>query len=115
MACPPSEDTDQPGHLPSLIRDFAVRSVGSLGPKLPSCGQQRLWADVQADLSICWAHSHFVGFVMRWLLCAFDQEKPIQITSSCINIPAVSRSSDQSDSVKIKKINAATFNTYQPS
>ena len=25
MACAPSEDSDQPGHLPSLIRDFAVR------------------------------------------------------------------------------------------
>ena len=25
MACAPSEDTDQPGHPPSLIRVFAVR------------------------------------------------------------------------------------------
>ena len=25
----PSEDSDQPGHLPSLIRIFAVRSMGS--------------------------------------------------------------------------------------
>ena len=31
--CAPSEDSDQPGHPPSLIRVFAVRSVGSLGPK----------------------------------------------------------------------------------
>ena len=23
------------------------------------------WADAQADLSLRWAHSHFVGFVMR--------------------------------------------------
>ena len=29
MACAPSEDSDQPGHLPSLIRVFAVRSMGS--------------------------------------------------------------------------------------
>ena len=27
--CVPSEDSDQPGHPPSLIRVFAVRSVGS--------------------------------------------------------------------------------------
>ena len=27
--CAPSEDSDQPGHLPSLIRVFAVRSMGS--------------------------------------------------------------------------------------
>ena len=40
--------------------------MGSWGPKLSSCGQRRLWsdwADAQADLSLCWAHSHFVGFV----------------------------------------------------
>ena len=27
--CAPSEDSDQPGHLPSLIRVFAVRLMGS--------------------------------------------------------------------------------------
>ena len=26
------------------------------------------WADAQADLSLHWAHSHFAGFVMRWLI-----------------------------------------------
>ena len=29
MACVPNEDSDQPGHPPSLIRVFAVCSVGS--------------------------------------------------------------------------------------
>ena len=29
MACAPSEDSDQPGHPPSLIRVFAMRSMGS--------------------------------------------------------------------------------------
>ena len=29
MAFAPSEDSDQPGHPPSLIKVFAVRSVGS--------------------------------------------------------------------------------------
>ena len=29
MTCAPSKDWDQPGHLPSLNRDFAVRSMGS--------------------------------------------------------------------------------------
>ena len=28
MACAPSEDSDQPGHSPSVIRVFAMRSVG---------------------------------------------------------------------------------------
>ena len=29
MACASSEESDQPGHSPSLIRAFVVRSVGS--------------------------------------------------------------------------------------
>ena len=55
MAFVPSEDLDQPGHPPSLIRVFAVRSVGSLGPSFASDEQRRLWsdwADAQADLSL---------------------------------------------------------------
>ena len=28
IACAPSENSDQPGHPPSLIRVFAVRSMG---------------------------------------------------------------------------------------
>ena len=36
----PSEDSDQPGHPPSLIRVFAVRSVGSYGPKISSCDSE---------------------------------------------------------------------------
>ena len=28
------------------------------------------WADAQADLSLSWAHTHFVGFIVSWLkLC----------------------------------------------
>ena len=63
--CAPSEDSDQPGHPPSLIRVFAVRSLGSWGPKLSSCGQRRLcsdWADAQADLSLRWAQRSFCWF-----------------------------------------------------
>ena len=40
MTFVPSEDSDQPGHLPSLIRVFAVHSVGSLGPNFASGGQR---------------------------------------------------------------------------
>ena len=42
--------SDQPGHPPSLIRVLAMRSLGSLGPK---------FADAQADLSLRWAHRSF--------------------------------------------------------
>ena len=64
--CEPCEDSDQPGHPPSLIRVFAVSSMSSYGP-VSSCGQRRHWsdwADAQADLRLCWAHTHFVGLVM---------------------------------------------------
>ena len=62
---------DQPGHPPNLIRVFAVRSMGRSGPKVSSCREQRFWsdwADAQADLSLRWAHAHFVGFVMSRLI-----------------------------------------------
>ena len=59
----PSEDSDQPGHPPNLIRVFAVR-------------MKKFWVlsypmDAQADLSLRWAHSHFVGFVMMRLMMRF--------------------------------------------
>ena len=70
MAYAPSEDSDQPGRPPSLIRVFAVRMKKAWVLSYPLSVQQRLWsdwADAQADLSLRWAHSHFVGFVMRRL------------------------------------------------
>ena len=73
MACAPSEDSDQPGHPPSLIRVFAVRMKKARVFSYPLSAKRRLgsdWADAQADLSLRWAHSHFVGFVMRWLIFA---------------------------------------------
>ena len=42
MICVPSKDSDQPEHLPSLIRVFAVRSVGSQWPNASSCGSPGL-------------------------------------------------------------------------
>ena len=33
------------------------------------------WADAQADLSLRWAHTHFVGFVMSRLNYFHAQEK----------------------------------------
>ena len=70
--CAPSEDLDQPGHPPSLIRAFAVRMKKAWVRSYPLSRQWRLWsvwAEAQADLSLCWAHTHFVGFVMRQLIC----------------------------------------------
>ena len=65
MICAPSEDSDQPGQLPSLIRVFTVRSIGSERSNVSSCEQRRLWsdwADDQADLSLRWVHMPFCWF-----------------------------------------------------
>ena len=65
-----SEDSDQPGHPPSLIRVFAVRMKKAWVLSYLLSAQQRLWsdwADAQADLTLCLAHSHFVSFVMSRL------------------------------------------------
>ena len=48
MSVRPSEDSDKPGLPPSPIRVFT--------------------ADAQADLSLRWAHTLFVGFVMSRLI-----------------------------------------------
>ena len=71
MACVPSEDSDQPGHPPSLIRAFAVRMKKAWVLSYLLSAQWRLWSDredAQAHLNLHWAHSHFVGFVMRQLI-----------------------------------------------
>ena len=54
------------------IRPVWSESKKALVLSYPFSGQQRLWsdwADAQADLSLRWAQSHFVGFVMRRLKC----------------------------------------------
>ena len=65
MACAPSEDTDQTGPSPSLIRVFGVRMKKAWVLSYPLGAVRRLWsdwADAQAHLSIRWALCHFVGF-----------------------------------------------------
>ena len=79
----PSEDSDQPGHPPSLIRLLALRTKKAGVLSYPLSAQRRLWsdwADAQADLSLCWARTHFVGFVVSWLTFfhrnSLNQEHP---------------------------------------
>ena len=70
MACAPSEDSDQTAQPPSLIRVFAVRMKKVWVLSYPLSAQRRFWsdwADAQADLSLRWAHSYYVGFVTRRL------------------------------------------------
>ena len=83
--CAPSEDSDQPGHPPSLIRVFAVCMKKAWALGYPLSAQWRLWsdwADAQADLSPRWAHSHFVDFVMLRLIFS----KGIKLNNSAIII-----------------------------
>ena len=92
--CAPSEDSDQPGHPPSLIRVFIVCMKKAWILSYPLSAQQRLWsdwADAQADLSLRWAHSHFVDFVK---LYGFrnkglsQYQKPVYI-SNCSPMAAI--------------------------
>ena len=39
-------------------------------------------ADAQADLSLRWAHSHFVGFVMSWLIFVSARTSETKYTKS---------------------------------
>ena len=87
----PSKDSDQPGHLPSLIRVFSVRMQKALVLSYPLSTKRRLWsdwADAQADLSLRWAHSHFVVFLMRRLIFVFffvESWRNIRETYPCKN------------------------------
>ena len=59
MTCAPSDDSDQSGYPPSLIRVFAVRLKKHYDLSYPLSTQQRLWsdwADAQADLSFRCVH-----------------------------------------------------------
>ena len=66
--CAPSEDPDQTGqigHLPSLIRVFAVRMKKAWVLSYPLSVLRRLWsdwADAQAGLSLRWAHMPLCWF-----------------------------------------------------
>ena len=92
MACAPSEDSDQPGHPPSLIRVFAVRMKKAWTLSCPLSAQRRLWsdwADAQADLSLRWAHSHNVGFcheAAHFIYLLFILSEFLQHNSTSIRI-----------------------------
>ena len=71
MTSAPSEDSDQLGPPPSLIRVFALRMTKGWVISYPLSIQRRLlisdWADDQADLSLRRTR-HFVCFVMELLI-----------------------------------------------
>ena len=70
----PSEDSDQTGRISLGIRPvwsvFAVHSRVAKEPSFLVSDSEDWsdWADAQTDLSVRWAHNHFVRFVMRRLI-----------------------------------------------
>ena len=66
-----SWQTEQYGMCTQRSLVSAVRMKKTWILSYPFSAHRRLWsdwADAQADLSLRWAHSHFVGFVMRRLI-----------------------------------------------
>ena len=71
---PPQDKTGKIDYA-QPIRVFAVRMKKARVLSYPLSAQQRLWsdwADAQADLSLRWAHSHFVAFVTMRLTLFFE-------------------------------------------
>ena len=64
--CEPSEDSDQPGH-PTVWSESSLGAQGvAKDPSFLHADSED--SDAEADLSLRWAHTHFVGFVMLWLI-----------------------------------------------
>ena len=62
--CAPSEDSDQPGHPPSLIRVFAVRMKKACVLSYPLSAQRSLWSD-WVDLLILSCRGSYYGPVAQ--------------------------------------------------
>ena len=87
MAGSPSEDSDQPGHPPSLIRVFAVRLMVAKVPNLlhadsedsDQTGRMPRLISVFAGRTC-----HFVGFVMFWRIIMCLVSKIPKLSRFCI-------------------------------
>ena len=69
-------------HPPSLIRVFAVRLKKVWSLSYPLSAQRRLWwdwADVQADLSLRWAHSWFCHVAAHFHFSHFHSHTQVQL------------------------------------
>ena len=81
MACAPSEDSDQPGHPPSLIRVFAVRmentwilnlSIGCSAKTLIRLGGGPGWSESSLGArSFCWFCHEAAHLIPSLMLCSF--------------------------------------------
>ena len=93
MACAPSEDSDQPVHLPSLIRVFTARIKKAWVLSYPLSAQRRLWSDwvdAQADLSSLGAVILLVLSSGSSILCAYRENSDQLVhlhTLICLGCP----------------------------
>ena len=88
MACAPSEDSDQSGHLPSLIRVFAVCIKTAWVLSYPLSTQQRLWsdwADAKVDPSLRWVHMPFCWFCHEAAHIKTEQQHNESYKMKCAN------------------------------
>ena len=102
--CAPSKDSDQTGQM---IRVFAVHMKKHWVLSYPLSAQWRLWsdwADAQADLSLRWTHTHFVGFVMSWLIWAMSQENMSSEVCDRVRLKPACSPTEASKSFGILKI-----------
>ena len=75
MSCAPSEDSDQPGHPPSLIRVFAMCTIGAKDPNFLHAGSEdsdQTGRMPRLILIFAGRTCPFVSFVVRWLISWFD-------------------------------------------
>ena len=101
MACALSEDSDQPGHSPSLIRIFAVRMKKAWVLSYPLSGQRRQvrldgcpgWSESLLDAhSLCWfwhEAAQINYFTRYWCVSRLINKlvihwtKPITVIGAC--------------------------------
>ena len=67
MACAPSEDSEQPGHLPSLIRVFAVHTKKTWVLSYPLSAQPRL---IRLGWCPGWSESLLGAVILLVLSCS---------------------------------------------
>ena len=88
MACAPSEDSDQPGHPPSLIKVFAVRMKKARVLNWYHWAHSEDFDQTGRMPRLIWVFAgrtcHFAGFVVRRLILAL---------SNCYHLPLLKRSS----------------------
>ena len=93
MTYAPSEDTDQPGHPPSLIRVVVVRSMGSFEDTSflhVDSEDWSDWADAQADLRFRWVHMPLCWFCHVVAQFSFDNKQPLRHHYSLIDAHSLS-------------------------